>query len=309
MNRGIYLLATSVAIGCIALGWGIVTNNDTAETTPVAESEPVIEMSSIVVASKYIEKGELLSLENLTIVDWPKQDIPFGGYATLESLGITPDSPRQALTEIETGMPVLDSRLSIRGAQHSMLKRLGAGKRAYSIRVDEVSGVAGFVLPGASVDVLHTQQEKDQPVITKVLLTGIEVLAVDRNYDVLSEEPAIANTATLAVTLDQARQLSMAAQEGRLSLALIGQNGAEDNTMSTLTADLSEELRAEPPAAKRKVADRQGPQKSNFRSVRSTRSNVSKVTVVLGAESTQESVPSSSQDQEQKKITLSKLMP
>ena len=288
-GRGLYFLVAAGVLGCAAASWAFVTSQDgagEAEAHAQTTAAPV-EMTKIVVASKTIEIGDIVSLDNLTLKPWPQADLPFGSFEALNLINENPEYTRTALTRITAGTPVLDSRLSVEGAQTAIASRLAPGMRAYSIRIDEVSGVAGFILPGSRVDVLHTHKKKDAPVATRILLTGVQVLAVDRNHDMTTEQPTLANTATLAVSLDQARELSVAANDGRLSLALVGADESKDPVQaapilaSLQTKRVSNPVPARPAKPRRTTSARKA----------STKPIATPVTIVLGDDVSQETVP------------------
>lgn len=291
-NRGLYMLIASGVVGSAALGWGLLSNSSEAEPTVAAQQLPetVIPMVQIVVASRDIVQGETISLSNLTLADWPENDLPYGAYSSFNALDVSEDTTRKALTDISSGAPVLSSRLSIKGGQSALSARLNPGMRAFSIRIDEVSGVAGFVLPGTRVDVLHTYKNEGSPTSTQVLLQNVEVLAVDRNDDLLSEDPELAKTATLAVNLVQAQALSMAAQDGRLSFALVGKaettNGANAKPLTVSAAPSESAVRRST-----KPLPKQSPKQTIALTPVKTNSTVN---VILGDDRVEENVPTGS---------------
>ena len=289
-NRGLYMLVASGAVGSAALGWGLFANQAEANQTVAAPPAPVVQVSKvkIVVASTSILQGESVSLSNLTLADWPKDDVPYGAFRSLSALAGDSDSSRQALTDIQAGKPILASRLSVPGGQSALAARLKPGMRAISIRTDDVSSVAGFVLPGARVDVLHTFEDDRENVTTRVLLQDVEVLAIDRNDNVLSEEPELAKTATLSVNLEQAKALSMAAQDGRLSLALVGSSEVKErpDADAKLVSPTLTTAQVRRPAITRKA-------RSVVQPVQATGRATSNVKVILGDDVEEQSVPES----------------
>ncbi|MCR9270765.1 MAG: Flp pilus assembly protein CpaB [Hyphomonadaceae bacterium] len=294
-GRGLYFLGAAGLVGAATLAWGVfVTQSEpesaTADTSAITAP---VKMTKIVVASKPIAIGDTISLDNLTLKSWPEADVPYGAFRTLNQVSTSPELTRTALTPIKAGAPVLDSRLSIAGAQTAIASRLDPGMRAYSIRVDEVSGVAGFILPGSHVDVLHTHKKKDAPVTTRILLTGVQVLAVDRNHNLMTDEPALANTATLAVSLEQARELSIAANDGRLSLALVGAEEANDTVGQAPMPILASMQTSAPARRSNKVPARRVARRVDA----PPRATSTPVTVILGDDISEENVPKASSSQ------------
>ncbi len=220
-------LGLSVAFGFAAvLAARYFTTRD-AEPAPVELVEaPIIEMISVVVAAEDIGRGDTVSEVNLMIEDWPAAQAPYGRFSSIAAVGSDQFSPRQAMTVIAAGEPVLDSRLSPAGMRPSLAGRLEPGYRAFTISMNDVAGVAGFVLPGDRVDVLHTRNSnlngRTKNLVSDILLSDIEVLGLGLNDDVRSNQPSEFHNATLAVSVEDARKLAVAGETGNLSLALRG---------------------------------------------------------------------------------------
>ena len=198
----------------------------TAQPADLSASQTVIRTVPVVVAKQRLSVGDPITESNLRIMELPETAKPFDGFDTVEAVQVSEGARRTALVEIPKGMPLQASRLSPIGVQTSLAGQIKAGERAYTLRMDDVRGVAGLVLPGDRVDVLYTYNptpgRETQIAETEILLQDIIVLALDLNADPATESPGLFKTATLAVKLDQARKLSSASQTGRLSLALRG---------------------------------------------------------------------------------------
>lgn len=279
-NRSLTMLVVSGLTGVSALGIALWTNT-TEQGTPTALTTTApapIATVPLVVASRGIKAGDILSVENLTLQAWPEDDVPYGAFQSLDAIQVGPHTRRLALTEIAKGAPILNSRLTLPGTNNALSKRLKPGLRAFTIRIDDVTGVAGFVFPGSFVDVLHTEKLGDAPYQSHILISQVEVLAVDRNADTLTDEPSIADSVTLAVTLDQARALSRSAQDGTLSLALIGDITTDD-------ADTSQPVTYASHGSLRPTTTR------TTTTVKVADTDTRAVTIVLGATTTEQSVP------------------
>jgi pilus assembly protein CpaB len=128
------------------------------------------------------------------------------------------------LKPVDKGEPVLKSRISGFGAKATLSRQVPAGMRAVSIRVDDVSGVAGFILPGDRVDVMLTHRlegaSPDASLVTDIILQNVQILGIDQLSDQDREKPVVARTATVAVTPEDAQKLALAQQAGTLGLAL-----------------------------------------------------------------------------------------
>jgi pilus assembly protein CpaB len=150
--------------------------------------------------------------------------------------------------------PLLQAKVSGFGAKATVATKLPEGKRATSIRINDVNGVAGFVLPGDRVDVLLTREigDDNKDLVTDIILQSIVVLGIDQLTDEQREKPQVARTATVEVTPEEAQKLALAMQVGTLSLALRNIGSAE--VAKTQRVRVSDLARADAPAVKRREA-------------------------------------------------------
>jgi pilus assembly protein CpaB len=204
----------------------------------------------IAVAAADIEIGARLSPEMLRLVDWPPSSVPPGAFADMAAL-----NGRVVKTSLTRGEPLIEGKLAPAGATGGLSAVVAEGKRAMTVRVNDVIGVAGFALPGNYVDIMVNTQGQgargaDQDrAISKIVLERILVLAVAQESDRDGTKPKVVNAVTLEVTPEQAEELDLARSVGALSLVLRNQTdpepgGTEGATKSTL---LKEER--EPPKA------------------------------------------------------------
>ena len=158
------------------------------------------------------------------------------------------------LTPIEINEPVLASKVTGAGQRATLSSTLREGLKAFTIRVNDVDGVAGFVLPGDRVDVALTRQVDKTFATTDVVLQNARVLAVDQIADERTDKPAVAKAVTLEVDVIGAQKLSLSATIGSLSLMLrkAGQANSEYTRRVTLS-DL--ETATTPVAQQRKSAE------------------------------------------------------
>ena len=223
----------------------------------LTEVQPVlIETRDVLVAVRDIPRGVTLDPAWFETEAIPVTDVPRGAFEArgdLEETGLE----RPTLIEIGSGEILSEKMLLAVGMRASLSSKIRPGMRAYTIQMNDVAGVAGFVLPGDMVDIIFMANDgaalvNDQPVRSggasaEVLLQNIEVMALDLNDDVAGNNPSPFRTATLAVTLEQAQTLSVAGKSGTLSLALRG--SADD------AYEMAEAVRLRSPApAPRKVA-------------------------------------------------------
>ena len=198
--------------------------------------------NTIVVATELLSFGERVTPQKLREIDWAADIRPEGSFSKVADLvtGDGDDAARFALTNIAVGEPVLASRVTIPGQRAKLSTALGEGKKAISIRVNDVLGVAGFVLPGDRVDVLLTRGGPDGNFVD-VLLQGLKVLAIDQNADDSKDQPKLVRTVTFEVSTQEAQKLVLASRVGTLSLALRNVSSTEVETIDRVTlSDLSD---------------------------------------------------------------------
>jgi pilus assembly protein CpaB len=178
--------------------------------------------------------GSQLSEENLRVVEWPADSQPEGTFAALSDV-VTPNERRVVLRSIEANEPVLMSKVSGFGGRASLSSVISDEMRAMTIRVNDVHGVAGFVLPGDRVDILITREpERDQP-ITDILLQSVQVLGIDQDANEKRDKPQVARAVTLEVTPEQAQKLTLASTVGTLSLSLRNMLNTESVEQRSIT--------------------------------------------------------------------------
>lgn len=219
-GRNWIIAAIAVALGLVAViianAWfsGMQDKQETALT----ESGT----TRIVVATQPLEFGTKLTTQNIRLQDWPKGSVPVGAFTTIQE---ALRGGRAAVRPIVIGEPVLADKVSGPGGRATLAELLPDGMRAFSVPVDAVNGVAGFVLPGTMVDVILTRKipgegANNEDFRSDVLLTNVEVMAIDQLASDKTNQPKVSRTATLAVTLLDAQRLTLANKMGTLSLAL-----------------------------------------------------------------------------------------
>jgi pilus assembly protein CpaB len=178
-----------------------------------------MEMRNVVVATSPMPLGAVVKSSDLKIVSWPAQNVPPGTFAKIEDI-----VDRVALSNILVEEPVLEGRLAARGAGVGLAGTIPPGMRAVSVRVNDVISVAGFVLPGSQVDVMVTAMPRGNNAtgpVTRTVLHNIRVVSAGRNIQPDAKgQPENVAVITLLVTPEQAEVLTLAANEGRLQLAL-----------------------------------------------------------------------------------------
>ena len=225
--RGLMMLALAVLFGAAAafVARGVLLNR--SAPPPVAEGPA---MTTVVVANKTLHFGDALSRDYVREVAWPATTVPQGAFAKTEEL-FTGDGRRVVLRDIAQDEPVLQTRVSGFGGRAILSAVITEDMRAVTIRVNDVNGVAGFVLPGDLVDVLLTRQEAGggaENQITDVLLQHVKVLGIDQDPSDKTDKPTVVRAVTLEVSTEQAEKLALATQVGSLSLALRNAGNAKE---------------------------------------------------------------------------------
>ena len=198
----------------------------------VSASRWLMEQSSnsvkqVVVAANDLNLGQPLNGSQLRLVNWPTGSVPPGAFEDLKLL-----EGRVVRTSLQRGEPVLDTKLAPVGTKGGLSAVINDGKRAITVRVNDVVGVAGFALPGNFVDVIVNTNEEAKTAqngsISKIVLEKILVLAVAQQVSRDDTQPKVVNAVTLEVTPDQAEKLDVARSVGTLSLVLRNQMDVAD---------------------------------------------------------------------------------
>ncbi len=204
-------------------------------TTPVKKVERT-DQRDVVVAARPLGIGVTVKPGDVKIVKMPLEQTPKGGFSKVEEV-----LDRPIVSNILQDEPILEGRLAARGSGLGLAPIIPVGMRAVTVRVNEMVGVAGFVLPGLRVDVLVTGRPPDvsSATMTSTVLQNILVLSAGQTIQPDQRGGAInAPTVTLLVSPDQAETLTLAGNEGRIQLVL--RNGSDQNIEKTSGHDLNE---------------------------------------------------------------------
>jgi pilus assembly protein CpaB len=200
----------------MALGWM------KTQSQRQVQQAPQLPMTPVAVAAKDIDAAQAIRVEQLSLIQWPQGTCPKGGFASVEGL-----AGRVAVMPMSAGEPILEAKLAPQGTPAGMVALVSPGKRAMTVKVDEASGVAGFVIPNNRVDVVGTNSRGDFSTdpIARIVLENVRVLGtgqkiVEKDPD---GKPQVVPTVTLEVNPKEGERLALAAQEGHLSLVLRSQ--------------------------------------------------------------------------------------
>ena len=172
---------------------------------------------SIVVAGKPLRFGDELSSAALREMPWPDNALPAGAFGKIADLT---SSKRVVLMPIDTNEAVLASKITGPGQRATLSAMLSDGMKAVTIRVNDVEGVAGFVLPGDRVDILLTRTGEKNNAVNDVVIQDVRVLAVDQLADQRADKPSVVKAVTIEVDPTEGQKVALAATVGTLSLLL-----------------------------------------------------------------------------------------
>jgi pilus assembly protein CpaB len=188
------------------------------QARPANSPEPV-NTSRVVIAASNMDVGAALRAEDLRVIDWPAGSVPEGAFHKSEDL-----VGRGLIQPVVAFEPILPAKLASPEAGAGLPPIIPEGMRALSVRVNDVIGVAGYVLPGTRVDVLVTVSPTDQhdDVTSKLILPNVQVLTAGTRIerDVEKDKPISVSVVTLLVNPEQAERLTLASTEGKIQLAL-----------------------------------------------------------------------------------------
>lgn len=214
----------------------------------------------VLVVKEPVPAGRKLEPDDVGKAFRPSGQVPEGTVADLDSA-----VGRVVKTDLIPGEVLLEGRLYPPGSTEDIPQVLPVppGKRAVTVAVDEVVGVAGFVMPGTYVDVVGTM-DVDNQAVTRVLLQRIQVLAIAQDAKRKDDSEAkVVSSATLAVTPQEAQVLILAADRGKIRLAMRSPTESGNVQLSPVTPENL--LQADQPAAKPQVARKPGAERENGR--------------------------------------------
>jgi pilus assembly protein CpaB len=214
------MIAFAVLFGLIAVFLAQTWLNNQAEQrmrSLEAQKKPNAPSRTIVVAARPLRFGDELAGAAMREVPWPQDALPPGAFAKISELTA---SRRVVVLPMEANEAVLASKITGPGQRATLSAVIGEGMKAVTIRVNDVEGVAGFVLPGDHVDVVLTRQSDKDNASNDVIVQNVRVLAVDQSADARTEKAAVVKAVTVEVDETDAQKLSLAAAVGTMSLLL-----------------------------------------------------------------------------------------
>jgi len=171
--------------------------------------------AKVVIVEQRIKAGNTIAADQIRAVAWPSSSVPKGAFARVDKV-----KGRVARQAMVPGEPVLPSKLAPKGARGGLASVLPEGKRAITVKVNEVVAVAGFALPGSYVDILVNGKDTKKQKFSRTVLSRVKVLAVDQITTGDPNKPKVVNAVTLELTPYESEKLDLARNVGRLSLVL-----------------------------------------------------------------------------------------
>jgi pilus assembly protein CpaB len=208
----VILALALTAGGVLAFGtYNYLQNAPTVKTVSVPTR-------SVIVATNDLQLGAELRADDVKAIEWPASSVPAGAFGrTTDLIG------RGLIIPVVQNEPILEGKLAPKEAGSGLPPAIPTGMRAMSVRVNEVIGVAGYVLPGTHVDVLVTASPTDQHTDTtsKLVLPNVLVLTAGTKLEQGSDKkPQAVTVVTLLVNPEQAERLTLASTDGKIQLAL-----------------------------------------------------------------------------------------
>ncbi|MCK5003098.1 MAG: Flp pilus assembly protein CpaB [Gammaproteobacteria bacterium] len=180
----------------------------------------VMQTTKVLVATSDLKTGTRLDKLTVKQIDLPAENLPEGTYSDVGTL--LGEKPPIVIKKLYKNEIILPYKLSPQGARGGLPPKISEDRRAATISVTEITGVAGFVLPGTFVDVLLTSDvgQRDKKLASRTLLQNVPVLGVDQSSSEDEDDPQVVNAVTLEVTPRDGKKLALAQEVGKLSLLL-----------------------------------------------------------------------------------------
>lgn len=249
-RRFVFVLAAS-------LGWGLLVAAAFYRVAGGGGRAHAESQKQVVVAAKALPSGATIDRASVKLRNMPESAVPAGGFARVEDV-----VDRPVISPIQADEPVIEARIAAKGSGMGLAPLIPPGMRAISVRVNDVVGVSGFVLPGMRVDVLVTgRPPNQQDTVTRTVLQNIAVLSAGQSIQTDGKSQSmVVPVVTLLVDPQEAEALTLANNEGHIQLLL--RNSTDDKRAVTggkqlhdlygsvaVKKEEAQEKRTAPPAA------------------------------------------------------------
>lgn len=265
MQKNKLFILITVAI-IMALGAVTMANKLMSNRLQIDQGEQTTAGKQVIVAVSDIAYAQVIQENDIALKALPEHWLPSDAITSPDDV-----VGKVSRGDIFQGELLLARKLADSHSGAILASLVEQAMRAVTVRVDDVTGVAGFLLPGNRVDVLGSRMEKSRS-LTRTVLENIRVLAVDQTVEANKDEPVLVRAVTLEVSPEDSEQLFQAMQEGTIHLTL--RNPSDAGTKITLKPDDSaaEQIESpvtpptstqdEKPAEKKSVASKPQPRKS-----------------------------------------------
>lgn len=231
MTRVVFILMFAVGIGLAWFALNTTMGEFSKYEAQIAaqqqeieqQKELIVPTQEVFVAVRQLSYGQELRPSDLRPVQWPTQFLPQGSFASLDDIFPADiDGTRTVLRTIERNEPIIPAKVTNPGQGAGMASSLTRGMRAFTLQVNNTSGVSGFLRPGDRVDVYWTGAGTDQQSITRLIHPNLQLIAVDQETDEEDKGPVQAQTVTIEAPPFVIAKLAHARSTGRISMALVG---------------------------------------------------------------------------------------
>ena len=210
-RRGLLLIFLSL----LRAGGAAFVANEWIAASVMPDQAAKDNSAHVVAAAMPIPFATKVEGRHLKLVEMPEGIMPEGFFATIEEV-----VGQVSTTSISRGEILVAERFRRHSAGSTLAALVDENMRAVTVRVDDVVGVAGFLLPGNTVDVLASRKVSGKRAVTETILKNIKVLAVDQQASAEENEPVIVRAVTLEMLPKQAEELVRARTEGTIQLTL-----------------------------------------------------------------------------------------
>jgi pilus assembly protein CpaB len=230
----VFYVAIVVAVVAAYSVWRVIES--TKEGARVATAP-------VVVAAQEIAEGVMIDRIALTVAQWPVTTIPVGAYGTVDSV-----VSRVARVPIFAGEPIVPGRLAPQGTDAGLVTKISPGKRAMSVRINDVSGVSGLIQPNSRVDIMLTTTLTSGDRTAKIFMSNMRVLSIGTTvHNSEDGRPIPGTTASLEVSPEEGELLGVAQSQGSIQLILRGYGETDSSNTSGATGrDIQDKLRGTP---------------------------------------------------------------
>lgn len=222
---------TAVVVGIAVLLAAVASLGMYRIVSRMPRAAAEVKAVEVVVAHHPLKLGTLVKPDHVKLVKWPAETPIAGAFTKIEDV-----VDRGVITAVAENEPLTDAKLASREAGAGLPPSIPPGMRAVSVKVNEVVGVAGFVVPGTRVDVMVTltNRQQGQESITRIVVSNAQVLTAGTRYDQEKAKegtPIPSTVVTLLVTPEDGERIALAASEGQIMLTL--RNPLDTNQTST----------------------------------------------------------------------------